>query len=81
MHPLKAHVQNGRLVLDDPTDLPEGELVYVQVVHGIVPDAADDLDDADRDRLHAELDAAIVEADAGQTEGFGDMVAELRQRL
>ena len=25
MLPLKAHVKNGRLVLDEPTDLPEGE--------------------------------------------------------
>lgn len=26
MQPLKAHVKNGRLVLDEPTDLPEGEV-------------------------------------------------------
>jgi hypothetical protein len=76
--PLKAHVHNGRLVLDEPTDLPEGELVYLQVVQGIVADAADDLDADDRARLHAELDTSIVEADAGQTEDFGDMVAALR---
>ena len=25
MLPLKAHVKNGRLVLDEPTDRPEGE--------------------------------------------------------
>ncbi len=30
--PLKAHVQNGRLVLDEPTDLPEGEVVYLVLV-------------------------------------------------
>jgi len=23
MHPLEAHVKNGRLTLDEPTDLPE----------------------------------------------------------
>src|SRR5271165_3883322 len=27
MHPVKARVKNGRLVLDVPTDLPEGEEV------------------------------------------------------
>ena len=27
MQPLKAHVKNGRLLLDEPTDLPEGEEV------------------------------------------------------
>jgi hypothetical protein len=27
MQLLKAHVHNGRLVLDEPTDLPDGEVV------------------------------------------------------
>ena len=27
MHALKAQVKNSRLVLDEPTDLPEGEVV------------------------------------------------------
>jgi len=27
MTPLKARVKNGRLVLDEPTDLPEGDEV------------------------------------------------------
>jgi hypothetical protein len=27
MQALKAHIHNGRLVLDEPTDLPEGEVV------------------------------------------------------
>jgi len=27
IQPLKAHVKNGRLMLDEPTDLPEGEEV------------------------------------------------------
>ena len=27
MQPLKAHVKNGRLLLDEPTDLPEGHVV------------------------------------------------------
>ena len=32
MQPLKAHVQNGRLVLDEPTDLPDGAEVELYVV-------------------------------------------------
>jgi hypothetical protein len=28
----KASVQDGRLVLDEPTDLPEGEVVYLQTL-------------------------------------------------
>jgi hypothetical protein len=39
MQPLKAHVRNGRLVLDEPTDLPEGEVVEL-VPRGDVLDTA-----------------------------------------
>jgi hypothetical protein len=74
MQPLKAHVHNGRLVLDEPTDLPEGEVIYLQPVDG------DEMDDEERAALHAELDASLAEADAGETEDFGRMMAELRQR-
>ena len=68
MQALKAHVKNGRLVLDEPTELPEGEVVYLQLADGIVPDSRDDLDDAGRAALHRELDASIAEADAGETD-------------
>jgi len=81
MQPLRAHVRNGRIVLDEPTDRPEGELVYVQLVDGVVADDRDDLDDEERAALHRELDASIAEADAGETEDFAQVLAELRQRL
>jgi hypothetical protein len=81
MQSLKAHVHNGRLLLDEPTDLPEGEVVYLQLADGILADGPDDLDEDERVRLHAELDASIAEADAGETEDFGRVLAELRQRL
>lgn len=81
MQPLRAHVRNGRIVLDEPTDRPEGELVYVQLVDGVVTDDRDDLDDEERAALHRELNASLAEADAGETEDFAQMLAELRQRL
>jgi hypothetical protein len=81
VQPLKAHVKNGRLVLDEPTDLPEGEVVYLQLADGVVADERDDLDDGERAALHAELDASIAEADAGETEDFAKVLTELRQRL
>ena len=81
MQPLRAHVRNGRIVLDEPTDRPEGDLVYVQLVDGVVADDRDDLDDEERAALHRELDASIAEADAGETEDFAQVLAELRQRL
>jgi hypothetical protein len=39
MHALKAHVEGGRLVFDEPTDLPEGAEVEIAVVaqHGARP--------------------------------------------
>lgn len=81
MQPLKAHVKNGRIVVDEPTDRPEGEVVYVQLVDAVIADHRDDLDDAERAALHRELDASIAEADAGETEDFAKMLTELRQRL
>ena len=57
---LKAHVRGGRLVLDEPTNLPEGAEVRVALVDG------DDLDDAERAELHAAILAAEQELDAGQ---------------
>jgi hypothetical protein len=75
MQAYKAHVHNGRLLLDEPTDLPEGEVVYLQVASGVVPDETDDLDPEKRAALNRELDASISEADAGQTEDFGAFLA------
>ncbi|WP_394836210.1 hypothetical protein LVJ94_04790 [Pendulispora rubella] len=54
MQPLKAQVRNGRLVLDEPTDLPEGEVVelWPAYIDG------DEMDDEERVALNAELEAA-----------------------
>ena len=80
MVPLKAHVKDGRITVDEPSDLPEGEVVYVQLVEDVAVDAGDDLDEAERAILHGELDASIAEADAGETEDFAQLITELRQR-
>ena len=47
---LKAKVRGGRLVLDEPIDLPEGSEVDL-----VLANAGDDLDDEDRVRLHQAL--------------------------
>ena len=73
--PLKAHVHNGRLVLDEPTTLPEGsELVLVPL-----GDDWDDLDDEDRARLHEALDASEDDIAAGRVYPAEDLIAELRR--
>ena len=74
---LQARVKNGRLVLDEPTQLPEGEVVYLELVD-VVADDRDDLDEEDRAALHRELDASLAEADAGQTEDFAAVLTALR---
>jgi hypothetical protein len=52
---LRARVRNGRLVLDEPTELPEGAEVE------LVPmDDIDDLDPAERARLHGFLAESIL---------------------
>jgi hypothetical protein len=55
MQSLKAVVRTGRLLLDDPTDLPDGAEVELAIVH--------DLDD-DAELLN-ELDASAVDEAAG----------------
>ena len=78
MQALKAHVRSGRIVVDDPTDLPEGaelEVGSLQVV-----DAGDDLDDEERERLHRGLDQAIASVRAGQTVDGDDVINRLLSR-
>jgi hypothetical protein len=75
---LKAYVQKGRLVLDEPTDLPEGEVVELVTLADALANGADDLDDEERAALHRELEASIEEADAGQTVDLAEALAELR---
>jgi hypothetical protein len=79
MQPLKAHVKNGRLTLDEPTDLPEGQVVYLQRIDGFDVIDRDGLDDDDQAALHAELEASISEAESGHTEDFAQVLSELRQ--
>lgn len=69
---LRARVTNGRLVMDEPTTLPEGTEIELAPVE-------DDLDDADRARLHEELDAADDELRAGKGIPGAQLVAALRR--
>lgn len=78
MQPLKAHVKNGRLVLDEPTDLPEGETVYLQPVTTL--DADDGFDDDERQALHQALDEGIAAARAGDHVDAEGFVSELLAR-
>ncbi len=75
MHAVKAHVKNGRLVVDEPTTLPEGAELQVVIIDG------DDLDDAERAALHRCIDESIDDEKAGKLEDLSTILRELRARL
>ena len=72
MNALKAHVKNGRIVVDEPTDLPEGAEVELVIV------GSDELDDEERARLHASLDRALDDEDAGRVVDADEFLAEVQ---
>jgi hypothetical protein len=80
MQPLKARVKNGRLLLDEPTDLPDGEVVYLQQVDRFVVVSGEEMDARERDALNQELEASIAEADRSDTEDFSSVLAAVRQQ-
>ena len=80
MHAHHARVRNGRLVLDEPTDRPEGDLVELVPLDEVLASGGDDLDRAERAALHQELEASILESKTGQLIDAEDVLAELRAR-
>jgi hypothetical protein len=78
MHALKARVENGRIKLDEPTDLPEGKLVELVPLDEVFLNGGDDLDDTERAALHRELDASVADAKAGDLEDFDAVLTALR---
>lgn len=77
MLPLKASVRNGRLILDEPTELPEGTVVDLVAIGG---DKLDELDDDEREALHAALAEGVAQDDAGDTVDADEVLAHLRAR-
>jgi hypothetical protein len=75
MSPLRAHVEKGRLVLDEPTNLPDGT-----VIHLVADDEDDDLTDDERRALHEALSASWRSAEAGRLRPASAILDELRQR-
>jgi hypothetical protein len=75
MSALKARVVNGRLKLDEPTDLPEGTVVPLEIA-----DDWDELDDEERARLHRALDQAIASVQMGRTVDGSDVLRRLLSR-
>ena len=70
---LKARVKNGRLVLDEPTNLPEGAEIEL-----VPADDEDDLDDAERAELHQAIEEGLADMKAGRTVDAKEAIARLR---
>jgi hypothetical protein len=75
MQPLKAVVKNGRLVMNEPTELPEGTEVVLSVA-----DEGDELDDKERARLHESLRRSMAQAKAGQLIDADEVIGKLLAR-
>ena len=72
---IKARVHAGRLMVDEPTDLPEGTEVELLPL-----DPGDWLDGADRAALHAALAQSTSDVAAGRLIDAADVLKGLRSR-
>jgi len=70
---ITARVHAGRLVLDEPTTLPEGTQVALLPL-----DPGDWLNDADRAALHAALEASDADVASGRLIEAADVIRSLR---
>jgi hypothetical protein len=70
---LKARVHNGRLLVDEPTELPEGTEVALLPL-----DPGDWLDAEDRAALHRALLASQEDVEAGRLVDAEEVLRELR---
>jgi hypothetical protein len=75
MSGLRARVSKGRLVLDEPTSLPEGTVVDL-----VADDEGDDLTDDERRALHDALTTSWTSAEAGHLRPASAILDELRRR-
>ena len=72
---LRARVRGGRLILDEPVDLPDGTEI------DLVPaDEGDDLDEAERTRLHQALRRSAKQLRSGENTTAKKVLAELGSR-
>lgn len=72
---LKAHVMNGRIVVDEPVDLPDGAEVDIYLYDA----AADAMGREERAALERALERSLAQADAGELIEADDVLAELQR--
>jgi hypothetical protein len=72
---VRATVRNGRLIVDQPTDLPEGTVLDL-----VVDDEGDQLDDEERQALNAAISRSLAQAEEGRTAPAEEILERLRAR-
>ena len=73
---LRAHVVNGRIVVDEPVDLPDGAEVSVYLYDA----AGDGMSQEERSALQSALERSLAQADAGELLDADDVLDELQRR-
>ena len=77
MDSVRARVRNGRLVMDEPTDLPEGTEVELAPV---LTHDNDQLDADDRDALHRALARGLEDLEQGHVVDGESFLSKPRSR-
>ena len=75
MQPLKVRVENGRYVIDEKAELPDGTELYL-----VPASEGDDLDDAERAALHESIREGVADMKAGRTFDLEEVIAEIRSK-
>jgi hypothetical protein len=68
---LRAHVEKGRIVADEPTDLPEGTALQIAVLD-------DELSPEERAEVEASLDRGLEQAARGEGTPAEEVLRRLR---
>jgi uncharacterized lipoprotein YbaY len=72
---LKAHIVNGRIVVDEPVDLPDGAEVHVYLYDA----SAEAMSADERAALERAIERSLVQADAGELIEADEVLAELQR--
>lgn len=69
---IKATVRDGRLVIDEPTDLPEGTVVEL-----VVDDGGDNLGEDEHEAIRSAIAKSLDQASRGRVAPAGEILATL----
>jgi hypothetical protein len=72
MNALKAHVENGRIIVDEPTDLPDGTVLHV------VPVNDGEMDAEERAALDRSIEEGYEDFEKGNVEDAFEHMARLK---